>query len=103
MAAEPHHALQLAHREAHIPERQHRERNEAAGMLPAPGIEMPVVIGLDGRERELLVLHFLEARAREAGERAEAYGAQHAIGVHILDARVGIEAAFAYLLVGHRL
>src|SRR5580658_8108370 len=103
MTAKPHHALELAHRQADVPERQHGERNEATGMLAAPGMEMPVVVGLNGRERELLVLHFLEARAREAGKRAEADGAEHAVGVHILDARVGIEAAFANLLVRHRL
>ena len=103
MAAEPHHALELVHREADVPERQHGERNEAAGMLAAPRIEMPVVVGLDGREREFLVLHFLEARARKTGKRAEADGSQHAVGVHILDARVGIEAAFAHLLERNRL
>src|ERR1700722_11481731 len=67
-AAEPHHALELVHRETDVPERQHGERNEPAGMLAAPTVEMPVVVGLNGRERELLVLHFLEARAREAGK-----------------------------------
>src|SRR5277367_5489975 len=102
MAAESHHALELAHCEADVPERQHGERNEATGMLAAPCMEVPVVVGLNGRERELLVLHFLEARAREAGKRAEADGAEHAIGVHILDARGGRKATFASRFVRSR-
>ncbi len=61
---------------------------------------MPIVVCLNRRQRELrLSCIFLEARAREAGKRAEADGPQSTpLAFLILDARVGIEAAFANLL-----
>ena len=59
----------------------------------APLVEQVVVVGLEAREPELVVLHVqVEAVAGEAGVVREAELAPHPVDVHVLDAFDGVVA-----------
>ncbi len=73
------------------------------GCGAAPLVDVPVVVGLHDGEREVLVVGGGEQAAAEAGERREAHRAEHAAGVHVLDALVDVPAAGAHLVEGGRL
>ena len=55
----------------HVPPRHDHQRNEAAWRSVAPVVQMPVVVGLDGRHRHVAISVYLETlpgKAREGGE-----------------------------------
>ena len=67
------------------------------GMGAAPLVDVPVVVGPDHRQRDVLVLGAGEQLAAELRERREAQRAEHAVGVHVLDPLVDVVAARAQL------
>ena len=76
------------------------QRDEAATGVAAPLLDHPVVVGLHAQVREDLVLGLHEHLAAEAGERREAHLGVGPVGIHVLDAGLGVQAAAAHLLVG---
>ena len=75
-----------------VPDHRKRHRDEARRVLAAPLLDVPVVVGLHQRQRELRILG-REKPAREAGERREAHRAEDSARVHVLDALVDVPAA----------
>ena len=71
-------------------------------MRAAPLVDVPVVVGLHDRERELLVGAGEEQAARERRERREAHAREHAARAHVLHALVHVVAAGAHLVEGGR-
>ena len=66
VGAAPH----LGGRQLGVPQRDHRERDEAAlAVTGAPLVDHPVVVGLDAEQRQLLVVALQERLAAEAGQR----------------------------------
>src|SRR3954454_3031717 len=86
-----------------IPKHGQRHRDEPVGIRAAPLVDVPVVVGLDDREREVLVGGGGEETSREAGERREVQRAEHAARVHVLHALVHVPAPAPHLLVRHGL
>src|SRR5882724_9706466 len=103
MTTQPAHAPQFSHRQSNIPQRQHGQRDEAAGVPAAPVVEMPVVVGLDGGEGEFFVLHLLEARTGKTGKGPEADRAQYAVRIHVPDPRIDVVTTGTHLLIGYGL
>ena len=71
--------------ELDVPQRHHRERDEATlAVTAAPVFDHPVVVGLHAEERELLVVALEERLATEARQRVgEADRRVHVVGVHV--------------------
>ena len=89
-----------------VPDGRDRERDEAAGMLAAPVVDVPVVVGAQHRDGELAVAGgglAAEELTDEARHRGEAERAEHAVGVHVADARVDVVAAGPQLRERRRL
>ncbi len=97
------HAPDLGGRRLHVPPGRQHQRHEAAGRGVAPVVQVPVVVGLDGGQRHAAVGVALEALPGETRERREAQGAQHAVGIHVIHARLDIPGAAAHVLVAERL
>ena len=79
-----------------VPDGRDRQRDEAAGMLAAPVVDVPVVVGAQHGDGELALAGrglAAEELADEARHRGEAERAEHAVGVHVVDARVDVVAA----------
>src|SRR5882762_11299435 len=66
-------------------------------------MEVPVVVGLYGGEREVFVLHLLESRAGKSGEGSEADRAQDAVRVHVPDPRIDVITTGSHVLIRDRL
>ena len=86
-----------------VPDRRQRARDEAARMGAAPLVDVPVVVGLHHRQRDVLVLGAGEQLAAELRERREAQRAEHAVGVHVLHPLVDVVAAGPHLVERRRL
>ena len=78
-----------------IPDRRDHERNEALRVRAAPLLDVPIVVCLHHREREVLVVTAREELAAELWERREAHRAEYAVRVHVLDALVDIPGSLA--------
>jgi hypothetical protein len=96
-------ATDLGGGQLRVPQDGQAHRDEAAGVGAAPGVDVPVVVGLEHGEGEVLVLGRREQPAREPGERREAHRPEDPAGVHVLDPLVDVPAARAHLLEGGRL
>ena len=79
------HPLDLGDHRVHVPRGADRQRHEAARVRGAPFVDVPVVVGLQHDEREVLVVGLLEPAAAEAGQAREAHRREHAVAVHVLD------------------
>ena len=88
-----------------VPQRHDRERDEPAlAGTAAPLVDHPVVVDLDARQREFLVLTLEERLAAEAGEHVrEADRGVDVVGVHVGEALGLVEAAGADLVERERL
>ncbi len=86
-----------------IPDRRGGERDEPARMGAAPLLDVPVVVGLEQGAPEVFVIGAGEQLPGEAGDRAEAHGSEHAIGIHVLDPLVHVEAPGPHLRPRRRL
>ena len=89
--------LDLRDREVDVPHRDDAERDEAAGVLGAPLVDDPVVVGLEHHQRQLLVARLGERARVEAGHGREAHRREHAVGVHVAHALVDVPATGAQL------
>ena len=103
MHAEGGHALDFGGGGLHVPPRHDHDRDEAARRGIAPVMKMPVVVRLDCGQADGLVRHDLETLAGKTGKRRKAQRTEHAIGVHVFDARLDIPGSAAHLLVRERL
>ena len=63
------------------------------GYARAPLVDVPVVVGLEHDQRQLLVAGLGERAGVEAGHRGEAHRREHAVDVHVAHALVHVEAA----------
>ncbi len=77
------HPAHLGHHRIHVPDRSDRQRNEPSRMGAAPLVHVPVVVGLEHDERQLLVLRLLEPAATEPRKAGEAHGGKNAVAVHV--------------------
>src|SRR5260370_17940936 len=66
-------------------------------------MEVPVVVGLYGGEREVFVLHLLESRPGESGEGSEADRAQDPVRVHVPNPRIDVITTGSHVLIRDRL
>ena len=85
-----------------IPDRRHRHRDEATRIGRAPRVDVPVVVRLHERERQVEVVT-QERPSGERRERREVHRRQHAAGIHVLDALVHVVAAGPHLVEALRL
>ena len=85
--------VDLRHREVDVPHRDDAERDEPARVGGAPLVDVPVVVGLEHHQRQLLVARLGEGAGVEAGHGREAHRREHAVGVHVAHALVHVEAA----------
>jgi hypothetical protein len=97
-------AANLVGHELRVPQRTHREGNEAARVRARPFVDVPVVVGAQRAQREVGILgrRILEHLTAEARERREAHRPEHAVGVHVVDARVDVETARSHLVEAGR-
>ena len=72
------------------------------GIGAAPLVDVPVVVRLHDRERELLVVAREEQPAGERRERREAHAREHAARAHVLHPLVHVVATGAHLVEGGR-
>ena len=86
-----------------VPQRRQRQGDEAARVRPAPLVDVPVVVGLEDGQPDVLVLGAGKELAAQLGERREAHRPQHAVGVHVADALVDVPAALPHLVEGRGL
>ena len=96
-------AAHLGGHELGVPVRDQRQRDEPARVRPCPLLDVPVVVGLQGDQRQVLVLGVGEDLTAELRERREAQRRQDAAGVHVVDAGVDVEAAVTDLAEAGRL
>ncbi len=85
-----------------VPDHRDRHRDEAGRVGAAPLVDVPVVVGLHQRDREVVVFGG-EQPPGEAGERREADRRQDAAGVHVLDPLVDVVTTRADLVEALRL
>ena len=79
-----------------VPDGRDRQGDEAAGMSAAPVVDVPVVVGAQHGDGELALAGrglAAEELADETRHRGEAERSQHAVDVHVVDARVDVVAA----------
>ena len=93
-------AMDLVGAELRVPQHRQRHRDDATGIRAGPLVDVPVVVGLDGRQREILVRTSSEQPAGEGRERREAHAREHATRAHVLHALVDVVAAGPHLLEG---
>ena len=80
------------------------ERDEAARVRAAPLVDVPVVVGLQhARGRRPCPSVRLNSWPQNCGKRREAHRAEHAVGVHVLDALVDVVATGPHLVERRRL
>ena len=79
------HAVDLVGHRVHVPRRPDRQRDEPPRMRGAPLVDVPVVVGLQHHQREVLVLRLLEAPAAEPGHAREAHRREDPVAVHVAD------------------
>jgi hypothetical protein len=96
-------ALDFRRRRLHVEPRSHHQGNEAARCSVAPIVQMPVVVGLDGCERDTAVFVALKPLSRKTREGREADRTQNAIGIHVIDTGLDVPGAAAHLFVAQRL
>ena len=85
-----------------IPDHRNRHRDEPRRVRPAPLLDVPVVVGLHQRHREVVVVGG-EQPPRKAREGREADRGQNAAGVHVLDPLVDVVATRPDLVEPRRL
>ena len=95
-------APHLGGRELRVPQRDQRERDEAAAAVAAPLLDHPVVVRVHARLRELAVLGLEERLAAEARERREAQRRLDPVHVHVVEAGLRVVTTGAHLVVGDR-
>ena len=79
------HAADFLGRQFAVPPRNPAQRNAPPRRCIAPIVQVLVVVGLDGGERNLpRLLVLLGALLREAGQGRKADGSQHTVGVHVV-------------------
>ena len=93
-------AAHLGHAEVDVPQRRDGHRDHAVGVGAAPLVDVPVVVGPEHREGEVLVGGVGEEPAGERGEAREVHRAEHAGGAHVLDPLVEVPGADPDLLEG---
>ena len=103
MAALLRHAPDLVGHELRVPDRRQGERDHPARVRPAPLVDVPVVVGPQHRERQILVIGAGEVLTAELRVRREVHRGQHAVGVHVPDALVDVEAPGTHLAEPGRL
>ena len=97
------HAPHLGRHELGVPDGRDAQRDEAARVGAAPVLDVPVVVGPQHVDGELLVLGAGEELAAELDEGGEAHRPEHAVGVHVPDPLVDVVATLAHLLERGRL
>jgi hypothetical protein len=89
-------------RELRIPQRHDHQRDEAAPGVAAPLLDHPVVVGLDAREAEVLVVDLGERLTAEARKGREAQRGVDPVQIHVLESRLRLVAARSHLVVRDR-
>ncbi len=92
----------LGRGELDVPQRDQTERDKPATAVAAPLLDHPVVIGVHTRQREVLVLGFVESLAAEPGEGREAQGSFDMIHIHIDQTCRRLVESWPHLVVPHR-
>jgi hypothetical protein len=94
--------LDLPGRLVRVPQWDDHQRDEASGGAAAPFVQHEVVVRLDARQPELLVLALVERLAAQSGERGEAQRREDAGAVHVLDSCRRVVAPAAHVGVRQR-
>ena len=102
VAALGRHPADLGGHELGVPDGGDGQRDEPAGLVPAPLVDVPVVVGPDHGQGHVLVLGAAEELAAELRERREAHRAEDAVGVHVGDAGLDVVATVPHLGEGGR-
>ena len=89
------HSLQLGQRIVHIPHRNQAHRDEASGRGCTPFFHMPVIPCAAGKQGffRILLGHGHESAAGKARHGREIERRQHTIGIHVVNAQLGIVCA----------
>ena len=91
------HPAHLGRHDLGVPDGGDGQRDEAARVGAAPRLDVPVVVGLQHGERQVLVLRPGEELPAELDERGEAHRSEHAVHVHVPDPLVDVVAAGPHL------
>ncbi len=94
------HPPHLGRHELGVPDGRDGQGDEAARVGAAPVLDVPVVVGPQHVEGELLVLGPGEELAAELDEGGEAHRPEHAVDVHVPDPLVDVVATRAHLVEG---
>ena len=93
---------ELYQRRVHVPEREDGLRNEPSWIGSAPLIDVPIVVGLQHDEGQILVLSLLERATAKAGHAGETHGRQHAVPIHVTHPLVDVVGTGTHLGVSGR-
>ena len=86
------HASYFVGHQLGVPVRDQGERDEPPGVSAGPFVDVPVIVGLEHSESEILVSGIGEDLSAELRERREAHRRGHATGVHVIDAGIDVVA-----------
>src|SRR4051794_8757744 len=78
----------LCSREIDVPQRDDRQRDQPAAGVTTPLVDHPVVVGVDTRLGDVLVLGLGERLPAEPWERRERQGCLDMVHLHVLDTRL---------------
>src|SRR5581483_6610165 len=95
MAALLGYAPHLLGHQVGIPNRRQCKRNHAPGVSTTPLVDVPVVVGAQHRQTEVLVLSAGEVLTAELRVGREVHRGDDAVGVHVADPFVDVVAALA--------
>src|ERR1700728_2547611 len=98
----PGHTRDFCGRGGHVPPRDYHQRYKTSRCSVAPILQMPVVIGLNDRERDFAVRNALKSLARKPRKCRKAQGAKHSIDIHVVHPGFYIPGAAAHVLIGER-
>ena len=96
-------AADLIGHELRIPQRHDREGDETTGIRSGPLVDVPVVVGANAVEGEILILRAQEKLTAEVDERREVERTENSVGVHIANALVHVVTTRAHVLVAQRI
>ena len=92
----------LVGHELRIPDRREGEGDHPSWIGPAPLVDVPVVVPTHHGDSEILVLGTSEVLAAELRKGREVHRRHDAVGVHIADAFVDVEAPRSHLAEARR-
>ncbi len=96
-------ATDLGRTQLRVPQDREPHRDEPSRRGRAPHVDVPVVVGLQHRERQILVGRRREQPAGEPRERREAHRPEHAARVHVLHPLVDVVTTGSHLVERGRL